>query len=156
MYVFHLKNCQRLVRINQKILCCSAVMYKVRQQNTKFLVVYVKNHMKTDVLIIPMLGHKGTLTLPFWPIFGSNKSCINKLRKNNAFIKTMNVIISPMKKLRLSFHSATMSLNILEKIVIIVWEQKNNHGKYYPGGSKKKSECFLFLVKLLIIFHTVF
>lgn len=76
IYVFHLKNCQWLVRINQKIWCCSAVMYKTGQHDTKFLVVCVKNHMKTDVLITVLQGHEGGPILLSWPTFGNNKACM--------------------------------------------------------------------------------
>lgn len=71
MSVFHLKNCQRLVRINQKSYCGSALMYKFGQDDIKFLVPCVKYHMKTDVLITPLLWYKrGHLTFvtPLWQL----------------------------------------------------------------------------------------
>lgn len=40
-----------------------------------------------------------------------------------------------------------MSLNILEKNSnYTLGAKKNHHGKYQPGGSKKKSEFFLSLI----------
>lgn len=47
----HLQSCHWLVRTNQRMPCCLPAMYQFGQDDIKFLVLRVKDHMKTDVLI---------------------------------------------------------------------------------------------------------
>lgn len=47
----HLQSCHWLVRTNQRTPCCLPAVYQFGQDDIKFLVLCVKDHMKTDVLI---------------------------------------------------------------------------------------------------------
>lgn len=47
----HLQSCHCLVRTNQRMPRCLPAMYRFGQDDIKFLVLRVKDHMKTDVLI---------------------------------------------------------------------------------------------------------
>lgn len=51
MHPPHLQSCHWLVRTNHRMPCCLPAMYQFGQDDIKFLVLRVKDHMKTDVLI---------------------------------------------------------------------------------------------------------
>lgn len=51
MHPPHLQSCHWLVRTNHRMPCCLPAMYQFGQDDIKFLVLCVKDHMKTDVLI---------------------------------------------------------------------------------------------------------
>lgn len=51
MHPPHLQSCHWLVRTNHRTPCCLPAMYQFGQDDIKFLVLRVKDHMKTDVLI---------------------------------------------------------------------------------------------------------
>lgn len=51
MHPPHLQSCHWLVRTNHGTPCCLPAMYQFGQDDIKFLVLRVKDHMKTDVLI---------------------------------------------------------------------------------------------------------
>lgn len=64
MHPPHLQSCHWLVRTNHRTPCCLPAMYQFGQDDIKFLVRRVKDHMKTDVLItgVPVLEKYDTHT----------------------------------------------------------------------------------------------
>ena len=66
MHPPHLQSCHWLVRTNHRMPCCLPAMYQFGQDDIKFLVLHVKDHMRTDVLIT---GSPRVLELPHTHVF---------------------------------------------------------------------------------------